>query len=464
MRKILISALSVAFALSGVTNVRAETTPIRVSGSQKVSVVGEEWGAGVNKTILELDQVISGSSVSADDFDVLEVKDGTETSRTIVDAYVSDEKGNEIVGSWFSKAESKYVTVELGISPSEGNPLTWSMKTWRNTWPESYELKVSLVEGAELITSGSVVVNGIDVEPKVKVEDHTTQVYNQLEGVTIDSYTYTTEEGKEVVVPYGFYQPDEDGHKNGIIVWNHGIGEGGTDPKIAMYGNEVTALFGDEFQDVMDGCYVLVAQVPNDGSRDKDRATAIVELVKKLAASNSDIDLNRVYVAGCSAGGGMTSTIVNYYADFFAAALPICPAGTIQAENVGDLPLWYIHAENDSTVSYNGTKTNVEVLREAGKEVHTSIFPNVVGTYTDNDGNKAEYDGHWSWVYFFNNECYDEDGVNCWQWLSQQTNAVVTTPEDKPAKTGDDSAMVAYAILSLAAAGAYVAMRRKEEM
>src|SRR5699024_3093915 len=28
---------------------------------------------------------------------------------------------------------------------------------------------------------------------------------------------------------------------------------------------------------------------------------------------------------------------------------------------------------------------------------------------------------HWSWVYFDNNECYDENGVNAWQWLAKQT-------------------------------------------
>ena len=42
------------------------------------------------------------------------------------------------------------------------------------------------------------------------------------------------------------------------------------------------------------------------------------------------------------------------------------------------------------------------------------------------------YDGHWSWIYFDNNECYDENGVNAWQWLAKQ-NKVSGEVVDKTA-------------------------------
>ena len=427
-KKFLKVAIASVFAFNTVVGVHAEdtpVTPITANATTQVEVYGEEWGPGVRKVVLHLDKTIKGESVSAEDFKVVETKNGTEVERTIVDAYVSNASGVETTGNRWRPAQSEYVTVELLISPSEGNPLTWSMATWRNTWPTSYSIVTSLVEGAELTTTDKEVVNALDLETKLDVSDHTTQLYPQLDGVTIDTYEYTAEDETKVVIPYGFYEPANDGHKNGIFVWNHGIGEGGVDPKIAMYGNEVTALWDEEFQDALDGCYVLAAQVPNDGKRDANRADAIVQLVKDLAAENSDIDLNRVYVGGCSAGGGMTSTIVNEHADFFAAALPICPAGTIKAENVGDLPLWYIHAKADGTVPYSGTETNVKALREAEKEVHTSIFDTVVGQFTNEDGTHPTYDGHWSWVYFFNNECKDENDVNCFEWLADQTRATV---------------------------------------
>lgn len=397
-----------------------QTKTIAVDGTQKIEVVGDEWGAGVTKTIVKLDKEIRDYSVEAADFEVIENKDGTVTTRTIVDAYLADENGNKISGS------SQYVAIELGISPTEGNPITWSMVTWRNTWPTNYRLYVNLVDGARLI-SGEEIVDHINVASKIDVPNE--MICKQLDGVELDTYTYNAN-GRDVVIPYGFYAPQEDGHKNGIIVWNHGIGEGGSDPKIAILGNEVTELWGEDFQTTMDGCYVLVAQVPNDGARDSNRADAIVELVKKLAAENADIDLDRVYVAGCSAGGGMTLTLMKTHADFFAAAVPICPAGSLNeedAKNLFNLPMWFIHAENDDTVGYaNSTARMVPMLRSAGAEVHTSIFAdvhNTDGRFDDEDGNPYQYSGHWSWVYFFNNECYDEDGLNCFEWVAKQTKA-----------------------------------------
>lgn len=397
-----------------------QTKTIAVNGTQRVEVIGEEWGAGVVKTIIKLDQEVRDYSVDKADFEVIENKDGQVTNRTILDAYTSDKDGNQVTGA------SQYIAIELGISPTEGNPITWSMTTWRNTWPTSYKLYVNLVEGAKLV-SGEEIVSNINVTATIDIANE--MICKQLDDVALDTYTYKAN-GKDVVIPYGFYAPKEDDHKNGIIVWNHGIGEGGTDPKIAILGNEVTALWGEDFQTALDGCYVLVAQVPNDGARDNVRADAIVQLVKDLAADNADIDLDRVYVAGCSAGGGMTLTLMKTHADFFAAALPICPAGSLNEtdiENLVDLPMWFIHAENDDTVQYgNSTGKMVPLLRAAGAEVHTSIFAdvhNTDGRFDDEDGNPYQYSGHWSWVYFFNNECFDEDGLNCFEWLAKQTKA-----------------------------------------
>lgn len=452
-----------------------QTKSVALNGTQRVEVVGDEWGAGVTKTIVRLDKEIRDYSVSKEDFEVIENKDGQVTTRTIIDAYLCDEEGNKAEGS------SEYIAIELGISPTEGNPISWSMTTWRNTWANSYKLYVNLVEGAKLV-SDEEIIDEINVLAEIDVANE--MICKQLDDIELGSYTYNTN-GKDVVIPYGFYAPAEDGHKNGIIVWNHGIGEGGTDPRIAILGNEVTELWGEDFQNALDGCYVLVAQVPNDGARDNDRADAIVQLVKDLAAENSDIDLDRVYVAGCSAGGGMTLTLMKTHADFFAAAVPICPAGSLteeDAKNLVDLPMWFIHAENDDTVGYaNSTAKMVPMLRAAGAEVHTSIFAdvhNTDGRFDDENGNPYQYSGHWSWVYFFNNECFDEEDLNCFEWLAKQTKAepieddhptdpvqpVNPTNPSNPS-TGDNAPIAAYATVSvIALAGlAYVSYKKKKE-
>ena len=59
---------------------------------------------------------------------------------------------------------------------------------------------------------------------------------------------------------YGSYAPEEDGNKHPLVIWIHGAGEGGTQNEIAVLGNEVTALYSEEFQNVMGGAYVLTPQ------------------------------------------------------------------------------------------------------------------------------------------------------------------------------------------------------------
>ena len=174
-------------------------------------------------------------------------------------------------------------------------------------------------------------------------------------------------------------------------------------------------------------------------------------------------------------------TMIIAHPELYAAAYPICPA--TQSANVSDetieslkdLPIWFTHAKNDSTVAIaTTTEPLVERLRAAGAEVHTSIFDDVhdtTGRFSNEDGTPYQYDGHWSWTYFDNNECYDENGVNAWQWLAKQikTAAPVETPDqpttpDQPAnsvKTGDDVNFAGLgAIMMLTLAGIYVSRRK----
>ena len=56
--------------------------------------------------------------------------------------------------------------------------------------------------------------------------------------------------------------------------------------------------------------------------------------------------------------------------------------------------------------------------------VHASVFDKIVdrsGKYVNADGSPYDYGGHSCWVHFFNNDCVDEAGLNCWKWLAQQS-------------------------------------------
>ena len=218
-------------------------------GTQKVYLVGDDWGVAVSKTILSLDKAIDASSVSIDKFVVKETKQwygGVSTfQREILNAYISDANGNVLKGGWGpAPKSSKYITIEMYVSPSEGSAFVYSGS---NNWCDPYELHVTLAEDAYL-TSGEEKITTLDIQAELDLEG-SDKICPQLNGVQFygavegqgDPFVYTAS-GEEVLVPYAYYEPANDGHKNPIVVWNHGGGGSGSDPQIVALANESTAL------------------------------------------------------------------------------------------------------------------------------------------------------------------------------------------------------------------------------
>lgn len=424
---ILLSCGGCAKPESLVTSVPTENTePTAVSGVQNAVVEGFDWGPAVTKTILTLDQTIRADSVNAESFSVTEIKQTAgwgnsaekqtaEASRKVLAAYTCDEAGN-------ASSDTNRIALELSYSRSEGSPYFFNPQTWANTVCDPYELRVSLTDGAALVTETGAPVTALIVPETI---DLANAIYPQLEGVDLTG-TFTGTDGKTLT--YGSYAPAADGQKHPLVIWLHGAGEGGTDPSIAVLGNKVTALYGEEFQTVMGGAYVLTPQTPtfwmqyaedswsDNPGKDSIYLGTLMELIQSHVAENPNIDSNRIYVGGCSNGGFMTMDLILNYPDYFAAAFPICEAypdagiTDAQLEGIKDLPVWFVYARNDTTVDPEACEApTIARLEAMGADVHSSVFDDV-GTYL----------GHWSWIWFFNNAC-EENGTNMWQWLSEQS-------------------------------------------
>ena len=230
-----------------------------------------------------------------------------------------------------------------------------------------------------------------------------------------------------------------------LVIWLHGAGEGGEDPRLALLGNKVAPLAGKEFQDAMGGsAFVLVPQTPGfwleyneEGDWQDNPGTesvytnTLTELINAFARE-FPIDANRVLIGGCSNGGYMTMNMVLRYPNSFAAAFPICEAykdsgiTEEQLASIKDLPLWFVYAKNDTVVNPEEYEIpTIERLQAIGANVRTSVFDDVhdtSGLYFGEDGLPYQYQGHWSWIYFFNNECVDAaTGESLWDWLGRQS-------------------------------------------
>lgn len=420
--------------------------PVEETACTQTAVIeGYDWGPGVKATVLKLKHVVQPSSVYAADFEsVVETKESMDYSnffgphitatapRTVVDAYTCNRKGEKM------NAPSSYIRLEMACDPNNGSPFCYDFIVGMNSWCKPYELEVTLKENSALATLLGQKIKALTVDPAI---DYDQALIPQMDKFVTDG-TYTGTDGKKLC--YGYYAPQ--GENLPLVIWLHGAGEGGADPSIALLGNKVTALTGDAFQQAMGGkAYVLAPQTPtfwlqyneqgdwqgNPGMPSVYTAT-LKELIDNFVAEHPAIDKNRIVIGGCSNGGYMTMNMVLQYPDYFAAAYPVCEAykdsgiTDEQLNNIKNIPLWFVYAKNDTIVPPEDYEIpTIARLKAIGANLHTSIFEDVhdtSGKYKGEDGTPYQYMGHWSWLYFFNNECTDDTtGENLWSWLGKQS-------------------------------------------
>lgn len=412
-----------------------------VSGT--IYVAGYEWGPGVPKVIVKLKS-------EADSVDATGATINTAgVDRTITKVYLSDEKGNEVTG------KSLYTTLEMETTNKvSGTPFTYDFqKTMMNHWSDSYLVSASF-SATENHTKMLVTFHGDCINNRICPDTELFSVRGSYSG----QYENALTGGKDdLTLQYAAYEPQalkDDNQKNPLIIWLHGQGEGGTDPDIAILGNKVTALAKDDIQknfttkDGSDGAYVLAVQCPTywmdggDGTNSSGDLTSrytqiLMDTIKQYVSSNSDLDTNRIYLAGCSNGGYMTMNMLVNYPTYWAAAIPTCEAyafhtyernadGSYKEQLAEDgttkvpvatseqwmskdkiatlktIPIWFIQSADDTIVnpSNYGMPTYQALIKAGANNCWYSMFETVQGT----DDSSAQYMGHWSWIYLFNNQ------------------------------------------------------------
>ena len=404
-------------------------------------VEGFDWGPCVTKMIIHLDsQITVGSEegildstafsvlttlktyVKNDDEQPIDLN--IEQMRTVEKAYTSDEKGNYI------KETTNYITLELFCNPKIGNPFTYNLITLVNEWSDPYTSVITLTKD---VTSGTTTLTSTDFS----VNQQPTKNFNIL---IDDVFTINKTHTVDKTLTYGYYQCTNTTNK-GLLIWIHGMGEGGTDNKIVLYGNRVTALADTKIQtDLKNNCDILVVQTPTFWLELDNKGKEIyspeiyTETFKSLVdkyVSENNIAEDRIYIGGCSMGGFMTMNMLLNYPGYFAAAYFAAEAyldeyiSDTQIQSIKNIPMWFIHSENDKTVNISlHTNATYKRLQDAGAtDLHYSHYDKVVDTSReyDVDGAQYEYDGHWSWVYLFNDECKDGDET-VFTWIVKQTN------------------------------------------
>lgn len=269
------------------------------------------------------------------------------------------------------------------------------------------------------------------VEQKKEIKGYKTGFYRQGKVVDEEADKFVAAKSKSGV-NYQYFKPvnKDDGKKHPLIIWFHGNGEGGykdyrnnVSQKLANRG--AVAFAEDEAQKIFGGAYVVAPQA--DDTWYNNYTKGYIKSVKAMIdefVSENNIDKNRIYIFGASAGGYMSFRMMIDYPDYFAAfstsaaALDKAATSGGVATTTQDLmkirnkPLWMVHAKNDPTISYENTSKRVyDVLSKYGAIL--SSYPNVkIG--------ETEYNGHWSWIYSLRNMPVNDKGEHLFEWMARQ--------------------------------------------
>lgn len=398
-----------------------------------VYIHGYDYNCVTDEVRLDFDTVIENMDPSC--ITVTETKQATDFSkmpefpvvviqedRIVEDVYYVDGDGNRC------EEKTSSIMLRLNEDPEHGCPLLFDFHTLFNTWSQPYEMKITF-DGQEIICTK---------------DDFVTQA----DDWNID--TFTASDG--VTYRYAHYEPE--GGSDRTVIWLHGIGEGGTeltDPRITVLANKADVLKRDEFQTAVGNANILVPQCPtywmdktgdcanrNMGQIEADGTSFYTEsLMELITEYKQKTGTKKVVVCGCSNGGYMSMVLAMNFPNAFDGYVPVCeavPDACITDDQIGVLAkqkLYFVYSKDDPTVVPEKHEVpTLERLKKAGAQhVHVSVTDHVIdtsGSYFKDENNHVtkqntevpyQYSGHWSWIYFFNNEC-NADGLSAWDFIS----------------------------------------------
>ena len=398
----------------------------RMKGTYSIYITGYDWSACSNKVLVHLEEKIS--EIKASELKVVETKNSTDFippkfpitvkdfDRTVLDAYLCDENGQVV------SEPSDYFMIVLDVSPNEGSVFCFSMITQFNTWCDPYYLTITDVNGT------------LEIDTTCHIKETNADRFALEE--------YTAKDG--IKYSYVHYEPEKP--SDVLVVWLHGLGEGGTektDARISVLANRVTALIEHKFQRIVGKVNVVAPQCPtywmdNDGTGrnlfggkiDANEHSHYQEsLYEFIMAHKQRVGAKKVVVCGCSNGGYMTMIMAINYPKDWACCVPICEAlddaciTDQDIEKIKDLPIYFVYSKDDPVVVPSKyEEPTIERLKAVNAKVHVSVTDHVYDltrkVKTPN-GLPHQYMGHWSWIYFDNNETKDENGLSAFEFIKQ---------------------------------------------
>ena len=403
---------------------------------QQITIGAYDWGPCVSSTQFKLRQSVRAESVQASDFQsAYETKDsydwyqtsaGTATASgtlPVVDACPCNSDGFRAASARMLRLEFSPVKQDANVV---GSVFRFDPAQHTTSWCSDYTLSIQLSKDASLSAAlFGLPVTKVEVNPAI---DFSRACIPALDPFRLDG-KFTGSDGRTLL--YASYEPSG-AVEVPLVVWLHSGEECGSDVRIPLLAEKVSALAGKAFQDALGGsAFVLVPQTSEVW--DDAQVLTLRELIEQFAAEHPNLDRTRIYLGGSGAGGAMTLKMLLQAPDFFAAAFPIsetCPDAALSEAQITALsktPLWFTYAKDwlpaDPGQYTAATVRRLQRLNAPVRQTAWAQAPEqaVNVFYRNRLGTIYCHEGDWSWICFFNDQCVDDaTGEHLWQWLGQQ--------------------------------------------
>lgn len=189
-----------------------------------------------------------------------------------------------------------------------------------------------------------------------------------------DKYIYIAQTSN-TVIPCRFRKAYKENQP--LIVYFGGAGTIGYDNFKQFFEN---ITFGKTLQLVKSDCNILVPQFVRDKYINESYCReiyteAVIALIKELQLENK-IDSNKIYIYGCSFGGGIVWNMLVNHSDMIAGAIELMgeyygfkSIDEIDFESIAKTPIWMAHSTDDCVVSIDSDDRFYQKLKERNANI-----------------------------------------------------------------------------------------------
>lgn len=192
--------------------------------------------------------------------------------------------------------------------------------------------------------------------------------------IKYDKYVYIAKvSGK--VIPFRFKKAHKENQP--LIVYFAGSGTIGHD-NFKQFVEHIA--FRKTLQFVKADCNILVPQFARDNNVNESYCReiyteAVIDLIKELQSENK-MNSSRIYIYGCSFGGGIVWNVLVNHSDIISGAIELMgeyqgfkSINEINFEKIAKIPIWMAHSTDDCVVSINSDDEFYQKLKEQNANV-----------------------------------------------------------------------------------------------